>query len=177
MEENKLKEFWDEVHTDIEISRVDIKEVIHKKHCNVISRMLRRQKTLIVLFAIFLIVSIAASVWDMTIMGQPSLSLWTGSAFLLFLLLSSIGHYQLLIRSADLCSIKESGAVLKKRLEQRINIDFIIYLIFFYGTALRFISMYFNHSDELKEVSFILILFVGILLVIPWLMRYQQKHR
>ena len=160
MEENKLKEFWDEVHTDIEISRVDIKEVIHKKHCNVISRMLRRQKTLIVLFAIFLIVSIAA-----------------GSAFLLFLLLSSIGHYQLLIRSADLCSIKESGAVLKKRLEQRINIDFIIYLIFFYGTALRFISMYFNHSDELKEVSFILILFVGILLVIPWLMRYQQKHR
>ena len=53
MEENKLKEFWDEVHTDIEISRVDIKEVIHKKHCNVISRMLRRQKTLIVLFAIF----------------------------------------------------------------------------------------------------------------------------
>lgn len=30
MEENKLKEFWDEVHTDIEISRVDIKEVIHK---------------------------------------------------------------------------------------------------------------------------------------------------
>lgn len=84
MEENKLKEFWDEVHTDIEISRVDIKEVIHKKHCNVISRMLRRQKTLIVLFAIFLIVSIAASVWDMTIMGQPSLSLWTGSAFLLF---------------------------------------------------------------------------------------------
>ena len=137
MEENKLKEFWDEVHTDIEISRVDIKEVIHKKHCNVISRMLRRQKTLIVLFAIFLIVSIAASVWDMTIMGQPSLSLWTGSAFLLFLLLSSIGHYQLLIRSADLCSIKESGAVLKKRLEQRINIDFIIYLIFFYGTALR----------------------------------------
>lgn len=177
MEENKLKEFWDEVHTDIEISRVDIKEVIHKKHCNVISRMLRRQKTLIVLFAIFLIVSIAASVWDMTIMGQPSLSLWTGSAFLLFLLLSSIGHYQLLIRSADLCSIKESGAVLKKRLEQRINIDFIIYLIFFYGTALRFISMYFNHSDELKEVSFILILFVDILLVIPWLMRYQQKHR
>ena len=69
MEENKLKEFWDEVHTDIEISRVDIKEVIHKKHCNVISRMLRRQKTLIVLFAIFLIVSIAASVWDMTIIG------------------------------------------------------------------------------------------------------------
>ena len=67
--------------------------------------------------------------------------------------------------------------MLKKRLEQRINIDFIIYLIFFYGTALRFISMYFNHSDELKEVSFILILFVGILLVIPWLMRYQQKHR
>lgn len=177
MEERNLREFWNEVHTKTETSSIDIKEVIRKRHCNVISRTLRRQKTLIGLFAAFLTASVTASTWDMVIMGGASLSLWTGSAFLLFLLLSSIGHYQLLTRSADLYSVKESGMVLKKRLERKINIDFIIYLIFFYGTAIRFIIMYLSNSDELKGISFILILFAAILLTIPWIMRYQQKHR
>ena len=115
--------------------------------------------------------------WDTIIMGSASISLWAGSAFLLFLLVSAIGHYQLLTRSADTYSLKESGAMLKKQLERRINIDFIIYLIFFYGTAVRFVIQYFNDYEGLKGLTFILMLFTGILLAIPWLMRYQQKHR
>ena len=99
------------------------------------------------------------------------------SAFLLFLLVSTIGHYQLLTRSADTYSLKESGAMLKRQLERRINIDFTIYLIFFYGTAVRFVIQYFNDYEGLKGLTFILILFTSILLAIPWLMRYQQKHR
>ncbi len=67
--------------------------------------------------------------------------------------------------------------MLKKQLERRINIDFIIYLIFFYGTAVRFVIQYFNDYEGLKGLTFILMLFTGILLAIPWLMRYQQKHR
>ena len=121
--------------------------------------------------------SVAASIWDTIIMGSASISLWAGSAFLLFLLVSAIGHYQLLTRSADTYSLKESGAMLKKQLERRINIDFIIYLIFFYGTAVRFVIQYFNDYEGLKGLTFILMLFTGILLAIPWLMRYQQKHR
>ena len=116
-------------------------------------------------------------IWDTIIMGSASISLWAGSAFLLFLLVSAIGHYQLLTRSADTYSLKESGAMLKKQLERRINIDFIIYLIFFYGTAVRFVIQYFNDYEGLKGLTFILMLFTGILLAIPWLMRYQQKHR
>ena len=148
-----------------------------RKHCNVISQTIHRQKILICLYTCFLAMSVATSIWDMCIIGSASLSLWTASAFLLFLLLSSIGHYQLLIRSADLYSIKDSGVMLRKRLRRRINIDFSIYLIFFYGTASRFIIQYFKDFEGLKELSFVLILFVCILLTIPWLMRYQQKHR
>lgn len=77
------------------------------------SQTLRRQKTLISLFAILLAFSVAASIWDTIIMGSASISLWAGSAFLLFLLVSAIGHYQLLTRSADTYSLKESGAMLK----------------------------------------------------------------
>ena len=177
MEDNNLKECWKEIHTGTEIKPMNIKEVIRKKHCRTISQTLRRQKTLISLFAILLAFSVAASIWDTIIMGSASISLWAGSAFLLFLLVSAIGHYQLLTRSADTYSLKESGAMLKKQLERRINIDFIIYLIFFYGTASRFIIQYFKDFEGLKELSFVLILFVCILLTIPWLMRYQQKHR
>ncbi|QNL39109.1 MULTISPECIES: hypothetical protein [Bacteroides] len=177
MEEYNLKEFWQEIHTETEVKPVYVREVIRKKHCNVISQTIHRQKILICLYTCFLAMSVATSIWDMCIIGSASLSLWTASAFLLFLLLSSIGHYQLLIRSADLYSIKDSGVMLRKRLRRRINIDFSIYLIFFYGTASRFIIQYFKDFEGLKELSFVLILFVCILLTIPWLMRYQQKHR
>lgn len=177
MEDNNLKECWKKIHTGTEIKPMNIKEVIRKKHCRVISQTLRRQKTLISLFAILLAFSVAASIWDTIIMGSASISLWTGSAFLLFLLVSAIGHYQLLTRSADTYSLKESGAMLKRQLERRINIDFTIYLIFFYGTAVRFVIQYFNDYEGLKGLTFILILFTSILLAIPWLMRYQQKHR
>ena len=177
MEEYNLKEFWQEIHTETEVKPVYVREVIRKKHCNVISQTIHRQKILICLYTCFLAMSVATSIWDMCIIGSASLSLWTASAFLLFLLLSSIGHYQLLIRSADLYSIKDSGVMLRKRLRRRINIDFSIYLIFFYGTAVRFVIQYFNDYEGLKGLTFILILFTGILLAIPWLMRYQQKHR
>lgn len=135
MEEYNLKEFWQEIHTETEVKPVYVREVIRKKHCNVISQTIHRQKILICLYTCFLAMSVATSIWDMCIIGSASLSLWTASAFLLFLLLSSIGHYQLLIRSADLYSIKDSGVMLRKRLRRRINIVFPIYLIFFYRNS------------------------------------------
>lgn len=52
----------------------EYKEVIRKKHCHTISQTLRRQKTLISLFAILLAFSVAASIWDTIIMGSASIS-------------------------------------------------------------------------------------------------------
>ena len=37
MEEYNLKEFWQEIHTETEVKPVYVREVIRKKHCNVIS--------------------------------------------------------------------------------------------------------------------------------------------
>ncbi|MCS2899962.1 hypothetical protein NXX91_06405 [Bacteroides thetaiotaomicron] len=78
MEDNNLKECWEKIHTGTEIKPMNIKEVIRKKHCRAISQTLRRQKTLISLFAILLAFSVAASIWDTVIMGSASISLWTG---------------------------------------------------------------------------------------------------
>ena len=51
MEDNDLKKIWKEMHTGMECKSIDIKEIIHKKHSVVISRVLHRQKSLICLFA------------------------------------------------------------------------------------------------------------------------------
>ena len=39
MEEYNLKEFWQEIHTETEVKPVYVREVIRKKHCNVISKV------------------------------------------------------------------------------------------------------------------------------------------
>lgn len=177
MEDNNLKELWKNIHAETENEPVDIKTIIRKKHCRIISRILHRQKTLICLFAVFLGVSVSVTTWDLVIMERASVSLCSVSVFLLLIFLSGIGHYRLLTRSADLHSVKESGRILNRQLERRVNVDFILYLFFFYGMAIRFIIMYFSNFNELKGLSYILIPFVGIFLSAPWLMRHWQKHR
>ena len=81
MEEYNLKEFWQEIHTETEVKPVYVREVIRKKHCNVISQTIHRQKILICLYTCFLAMSVATSIWDMCIIGSASLSLWTASLF------------------------------------------------------------------------------------------------
>lgn len=177
MEENNLKELWKEIHAGTEEKPVNIKEIIRRKHCHMISHTLHRQKFLICLFATLLIISVVTTTFDMIVMERFSIHLWIPCAFLVYLLLSSIRHYQLFTRSADLYSITDSDAILKRQLKRKINLDFMIYLIYFYGMAIRLIYMYFSSSDELKSISFLIMLFIGLLFIIPWLIRYQQKHR
>ncbi|WP_462345692.1 hypothetical protein [Coprobacter fastidiosus] len=177
MEDNDLKKIWKEMHTGMECKSIDIKEIIHKKHSVVISRILHRQKSLICLFAFFFILSVTSNIWHSVLMGRASFPLWVVNIFLLFILFSVIWGYRLFIKSADLCSVKESGIILKKQLERKMHFDFIICLVFFYGMAIRFIIMYLNQFDELKEMSYILVFFIVLFLAIPWLMRYYQKCR
>ena len=151
MEDNDLKKIWKEMHTGMECKSIDIKEIIHKKHSVVISRILHRQKSLICLFAFFFILSVTSNIWHSVLMGRASFLLWVVNIFLLFILFSVIWGYRLFIKSADLCSVKESGIILKKQLERKMHFDFIICLVFFYGMAIRFIIMYLNQFDKIKK--------------------------
>ena len=126
MEDNDLKKIWKEMHTGMECKSIDIKEIIHKKHSVVISRVLHRQKSLICLFAFFFILSVTSNIWHSVLMGRASFPLWVVNIFLLFILFSVIWGYRLFIKSADLCSVKESGIILKKQLERKMHFDFII---------------------------------------------------
>ena len=106
MEDNDLKKIWKEMYTGMECKSIDIKEIIHKKHSVVISRVLHRQKSLICLFAFFFILSVTSNIWHSVLMGRASFPLWVVNIFLLFILFSVIWGYRLFIKSADLCSVK-----------------------------------------------------------------------
>lgn len=176
MEENNLRELWKTTHVDTEYKSINIREVIRKRHCAVISRTLHRKKMLIVILAIVFTIDLATFTFHMYIMGKVSSSL-ASLIFILCLLFSSIRHYRLLTKSADMHSVKDSAILLKKRLIRAINIDFIIYLIFFYGNAIRFILIYFNDREELKELSFLVLLITVIFICIPWIIKHIQKQR
>ena len=152
MEDNDLKKIWKEMHTGMECKSIDIKEIIHKKHSVVISRILHRQKSLICLFAFFFILSVTSNIWHSVLMGGASFPLWVVNIFLLFILFSVIWGYRLFIKSADLCSVKESGIILKKQLERKMHFDFIICVTASEATRLkRVILRDATNEDKVKE--------------------------
>ena len=63
MEDNNLKECWKEIHTGTEIKANEYKRSDTQEALSYHSQTLRRQKTLISLFAILLAFSVAASIW------------------------------------------------------------------------------------------------------------------
>ena len=140
------------MHTGMECKSIDIKEIIHKKHSVVISRILHRQKSLICLFAFFFILSVTSNIWHSVLMGRASFLLWVVNIFLLFILFSVIWGYRLFIKSADLCSVKESGIILKKQLERKMHFDFIICVTASEVTRLkRVILRDATNEDKVKE--------------------------
>ena len=152
MEDNDLKKIWKEMHTGMECKSIDIKEIIHKKHSVVISRILHRQKSLICLFVFFFILSVTSNIWHSVLMGRASFPLWVVNIFLLFILFSVIWGYRLFIKSADLCSVKESGIILKKQLERKMHFDFIICVTASEATRLkRVILRDATNEDKVKE--------------------------
>ena len=152
MEDNDLKKIWKEMHTGMECKSIDIKEIIHKKHSVVISRILHRQKSLICLFVFFFILSVTSNIWHSVLMGRASFPLWVVNIFLLFILFSVIWGYRLFIKSADLCSVKESGIILKKQLERKMHFDFIICVTASEVTRLkRVILRDATNEDKVKE--------------------------
>ena len=152
MEDNDLKKIWKEMHTGMECKSIDIKEIIHKKHSVVISRILHRQKSLICLFVFFFILSVTSNIWHSVLMGRASSPLWVVNIFLLFILFSVIWGYRLFIKSADLCSVKESGIILKKQLERKMHFDFIICVTASEATRLkRVILRDATNEDKVKE--------------------------
>lgn len=179
MENEDLRSFWQEIHTEDTSKSIpeNIQTAIRMRHCRIISKILSDQKRKAWLYFVAFIVSLFLCIWDLTITTKLSLSLLTVTAFLLFSAFSEISRFRLLSQSADTVSIKESTSLTRRKLARTQRINFVACLLFFYGTAIRFTIVFLNDYQALKELSLILIVFVLILLVLPWLMKYQHSRQ
>lgn len=179
MENEDLRSLWQEIHTADTSKSIpeNIQTAIRLKHCRVISKILSGQKRKVWLYSVAFIVSLLLCVWDLTITTKLSLSLLTVTAFFLFSAFSEISRFCLLSQSADTVSIKESTYLIRRKLDRTKKISFAACLLFFYGTAIRFTIVFLNDYQALKEQSLILIVFVLILLVLPWLIKYQHSRQ
>lgn len=179
MENEDLRSFWQEIHTEDTSKSIpeNIQTAIRMRHCRIISKILSDQKRKAWLYFVAFIVSLFLCIWDLTITTKLSLSLLTVTAFLLFSAFSEISRFRLLSQSADTVSIKESTCLIRRKLDRIQRINFAACLLFFYGTVIRFTFVFLNDYQALKELSLILIVFVLILLVLPWLMKHQHNRQ
>lgn len=180
MENEDLRSLWQEIHTADTSKSIpeNIQTAIRMKHCRIISKILSDQKRKVWLYSVAFIVSLLLCIWDLTITTNLSLSLLTVTAFLLFSTFSEISRFRLLSQSADTVSIKESTCLIRRKLDRIQRINFAACFLFFYGTAVRFTIVFLNDYQVLKEQSLIiLIIFVLILLVLPWLIKSQHRRQ
>jgi hypothetical protein len=104
--------------------------------------------------------------------------------FLLFKTTSEIKRLFILRKTADNMSVKESMLFFRKKLNKIKSIDFLIYLIFFYLSAIGITFCYIKDIGGVKNLSWsnnilplpLLLIFILILLFIPWLVRYQHNQ-
>ena len=177
MESNDLRILWQKSHSDINEPNINLREIIQKKHSNIISKVLLRQKKSIWLFAIVSFIALTFAIWDAIITESGDISLWMSATFLIFCTISSFNKYRLLTKTADIFSIKQSTLILKERLERKMKVDFIICLLFFYSITVRMILVLVDNSENLDNIKPILWAFVPILIIIPWFMRYLHKQQ
>jgi hypothetical protein len=90
---------------------------------------------------------------------------------------SEIIRLQVLTNTVENISIKDSAFLLRKKLKKIRVIDLIINLIFFYVLVIGTTIIFLKDNYGVKNLSPFFIVFILILFLIPWILKYQHNHR
>jgi hypothetical protein len=193
MDKNDLKSMWRDAHytkSDNSFSEVSIENTLGLKHSRVILKALLDVKLKVLLYAvIFLIYAglmIYAFVYLRLKLSVNSLvPLVFVGLFLLITATSELVRLLVLTNTADNLSLKASLLVFCKKLKKIKTTDFIIYMVFFYLSAILMVFNYLTDIGGVKNYSWnteiiptpLLGIFVLMLLSVPWFIRYQNNRR
>jgi hypothetical protein len=192
MDKNDLKSIWYEVHTKNDeniYNKVDIEKTIRMNHSKAISKVLSDVKLKILISLLVLVTFIGLMIYaflylKLHLSVNSIIPLTLAGLFLLFKTTSEIKRLFILRKTADNMSVKESMLFFRKKLNKIKSIDFLIYLIFFYLSAIGITFCYIKDIGGVKNLSWsnnilplpLLLIFILILLFIPWLVRYQHNQ-
>lgn len=193
MEKNDLKSIWQDAHKSdpvIVYDKLSIQKTITMNHCKAIAKILSDVKTKILVYIAVLIIYIGLMVYALVYLGL-GLSVYSliplifAGLFLLIQTTSEIIRFLVLTKSADTMSVKESLLFFREKLNRIRTIDFLSNLIFFYLSAILIIYGYLTDIGGVKNFSWgaetipvpLIGILILILLLIPWLIKYQHNQR
>jgi len=166
---------------------LNVEKFISVNHCKTIGKVLSDVKLKILGYATVLMIFIGLMIYSLVFLGLSlqtnSLILFSFIGFFLFIRTTSqINRLLVLKRIADNISVKESLLLFRKQLNKIRTIDFISYLIYFYTLTTWVIYSCMNDIKGIKTLfsgnaMLSLITFVILMLLIPWLIKYQHNQR
>jgi hypothetical protein len=193
MDKDDLKSTWQEAHKSDPIIIYDkerIQKTINMNHCKAISKILSDVKSKVLVYTMFLIIYGGLMLYALVYLGLD-LSIYSlvplifAGLFLLIQTTSEIIRFSVLKKSADTMSVKESLLFFRRKLNRIRTIDFLSYLIFLYLAAILIIYNYLTDIGGVKNFSWgtetipvsLLGILILMLLLIPWLIKYQHNQR
>jgi hypothetical protein len=193
MDKNDLKDMWHDAHItfqDTFYDKVSIEKSITKNHCKTISKILWDIKLKILVYTMILIIYFGLIIYAFVYLGLD-LTLYSlvpltfSGLFLLAKTTSEFIRLLILAKTADNMSVKESSLFFHKKLDRIRTIDFISYLVFLYLFAILIVYGYLKDIGGFRNLSWtneilpvpILGIFILMLLIIPWLIKYQHNQR
>ena len=193
MDKDDLKSIWRDAHytkSDSHFSEECLEKTLALKHSRVISKSLLDVKIKVLLYVLILIIYVGLMIYafvylrlNLSVNSLVPLSLV--GIFLLITATSEIVRLLVLTKTADNLSLKDSLLVFCKKLKRIKTTDFIIYMVFFYLSAILIIYNYLTDIGGVKNLSWgneivplpLLVILILMLLSVPWFIKYQNNRR
>jgi len=193
MDKNDLKSMWRDAHytkSESDFSKEGLEKTMALKHSKAISKSLLDVKLKVLLntliFLIYVGLMIYAFVYLRLNLSVNSLvPLALVGIFLLVTATSEFVRLLVLTKTADNLSLKDSSVVFCKKLKRIKTTDFIIYMVFFYLSAILIVINYLKDIGGVKNLSWdtdivpvpLLGILVIMLLLVPWFIKYLNNQR
>ena len=193
MDKNDLKSMWRDAHytkSESNFSKEDLEKTMALKHSKAISKSLLDVKLKVLLYTLIFLIYVGLMTYAfvylrLNLSVNSLVPLMLVGVFLLVTATSEFVRLLVLTKTADNLSLKDSLLVFCKKLKRIKTTDFIIYMVFFYLSAILIIYNYLtdiggvknlSRGDEIVPVPLFGILIL-MLLSIPWFIKYLNNQR
>jgi hypothetical protein len=193
MDKNDLKRMWlDANYTKCEniFSDESLEKTIGLKHSEAISKSLQDVKLKAILYVLLFFIYGGLMIYALVYLKlnlslRALLPLAIAGIFLIITATSEFVRLFVLTRTADNLSLKDSLSVFCRKLKKIRTIDFTIYMVLFYLSAILIIISYLADIGGFKNLSWsneivplpLLGVIILMLLSVPWFIRYQNNRR
>jgi hypothetical protein len=184
---------WQDAHYTISensFSKVSIEKTMNLNHSKIISKTILDVKLKVLFFTLIFTIYIGLMIFAflylrLNLSVNSLVPLTLVGIFLLITATSEFVRLLVLTKTADNLSLKDSLLVFGKKLKRIKTTDFIIYIVFFYLSAILIIYNYLTDIDGVMNLSrgneFVPLPLLGILILlllsVPWFIRYQNNQR